>query len=370
MDDFHIEILRNLVSFNTVTPAIIDIMFYCRTLFESWGGTVKIHQSGNVPNLVAYIGNSVRTLCIAGHLDIVEPGNNWQYAPFILTEKDGKLYGRGTNDMKGPLSAMLAAVHDFIQKPSDLSIMILLTGDEEVMTDNGMHSLMQYVTQFHKRFDLCILPESCSPDKAGEYIKIGCKGSMNIDISSHAPQGHVVNVSNNHLHCFIDTVHKLINLHIDNGNDMFEPSKLQLTSIDVGNTTRNIVPSNISAEFNVRFNTARTSNQLKFMINELIPKNINRKINILSEPFIGCSVEWQNRLRNVVSRILNKPIKLGTFGGNSDAKTLHKYMDVVEIGSPLGQAHIADEFILKSELDKLRNMYYELIVSIANQKWS
>ena len=370
MDNLHIEILRRLVSFNTVTPAGIDIMLYCKELLESWGFTVKIHQSENVPNLVAYIGNGVKTLCIAGHLDVVEPGNNWQYEPFTLIEMDGKLYGRGTNDMKGSLSSMLASIHDFIQQSSGLSIMILLTGDEEIMTNNGMHSLMNYVTHFHKSFDLCILPESCSPGEAGEYIKIGCKGSMNIDISSHAPQGHVANIPNNHLHRFIDTVHKLIGLHIDDGNDVFEPSKLQLTSIDVDNNTRNIVPSNIFAQFNVRFNNVRTSEQIKLMFEKLVPSGINSNIEVLSEPFIGCSVEWQAKLICIVVNSLNKNVAVGTFGGNSDAKTLHKYMNVVEIGTPLAQAHITDEFILKSDIDKLRSLYYDLISGIASQNWS
>lgn len=405
MDNLHIDLLRQLVSFGSVTPASVASMVFCQNLLKQWGFDTHIHQSGVVPNLVAYLQRGHRTLCVAGHLDVVDPGNNWDYNPFELTEHNGKLYGRGTNDMKGPLASALIAIKDFIQKPSNLSIMVLLTGDEEVMTDDGMKSLMSHVYQHHKSFYLGIIPESCSPGMAGEYIKMGCRGSMNVDVTSTYPQGHVANTSFNHLHHFINTVHKLVNFHIDAGNEVFNPSILQLTSIDVGNSTRNIVPSNISAKFNIRFNNVRTSDQIKSTIDKLIPGNIDREINVLSEPFIGCSLDWVEKLKiimeyslldysaigtsnycnknycnkitnaEVTTRVFdNSKMKLkipkitfGTFGGNSDAKTLHNYMNVVEIGSSLAQAHISNEFITIYDINKLRHLYYDLLVGISAQ---
>ena len=366
MDNDHIKLLQKLVSFDTVTPASIEAVRYCKELLDSWGIETYIHQSGNVPNLVGYLNRGSETLCIAGHLDVVVPGNEWIYNPFELTEHTGKLYGRGTNDMKGPLSSALIAVRDFIKQSSNLSIIILLTGDEEVMTDNGMKSLMEYVNQRCNNFLIGIIPESCSPRNSGEYIKVGCRGSINVSLISQAPQGHVACTQNNHLHKFINTVNELVNLRLDGGNNDFEPSLLQLTSIDVGNSVRNIVPGNITAKFNIRFNNIRSSAELKQIVSDLIPEYINVDISTLSEPFIGCSNEWQKKLQTIVEKSLNKPIGIGTIGGNSDAQTLHKYMNVVEIGSPLAQAHTTDEFITLSDMDKLRKLYYDVFVGLSN----
>lgn len=365
MDNDHIKLLQKLVSFNTITPSCIDAVRFCEELLKKWGFTTRIHQSGNVPNLMAYLNRGSKTLCVAGHLDVVDPGDGWTYNPFELVEHDGKLYGRGTNDMKGGLSSAIIAIRDFIKQPSDLSIMILLTGDEEVMTDNGMKSLMNYVTQYHNDFIIGVIPESCSPKNSGEYIKIGCRGSMNINLTSVGHQGHVACTKNNHLHKFVDTVNNLVNFHIDDGNNEFEPSTLQLTSIDVGNSVRNIVPNKITAEFNIRFNNVRSPNWIKQAICNLIPNTITANIETLSEPFIGCSCEWQRKTQTIVETSLNKTVDVGTAGGNSDAQTLHKYMNVVEIGSPLSQAHTANEFITRSDMDKLRKLYYDIFIGIS-----
>lgn len=392
MDNSHIDLLRQLVSFRTVTPASIASIVFCQNLLKQWGFDTHIHQSGVVPNLVAYLPRGNRTLCIAGHLDVVEPGNNWDYNPFELTEHNGKLYGRGTNDMKGPLASALIAIKDFIQKPSNLSIMVLLTGDEEVMTDDGMKSLMNYVYQHHKSFYLGIIPESCSPGMAGEYIKMGCRGSMNVDITSTYPQGHVANTSFNHLHQFIDTINQLIKLPINTKQTKEQPSTIQLTSIDVGNSVRNIVPSNISAQLNIRFNGSRTSTELSNMISNVVKNlnNIKLVVETLSEPFIGCSLDWVEKLKTIMehsllnyltvetpnigpptsnnnSKLVIPTVTFGTFGGNSDAKTLHNYMNVVEIGSSLAQAHISNEFITIYDINKLRYLYYGLLVGISAQ---
>jgi len=243
--------------------------------------------------------------------------------------------------------------------------MVLLTGDEEVMSDNGMKSLTNYVTQHHNDFLIGIIPESCSPGNSGEYIKVGCRGSMNINLTSVVPQGHVACTKNNHLHKFINTVDNLINFKIDDGNGNFEQSTLQLTSVDVGNNVRNIVPEKITAEFNVRFNNVRNSSELKQTICDLIPNTITADIEILSKPFIGCSKEWQQKLQTIVETSLNKTVNVGTAGGNSDAQTLHKYMNVVEIGTPLTQAHTADEFITRADMDKLRKLYYDIFIGIS-----
>ena len=158
-DNLHISILKDLVSFESITPNGDKAIQYCSELLHSWGFTTNVYKYNGVSNLYAKLYRGAKSFCIAGHIDVVPPLDNWTYNPWQLTEHNGCLYGRGTNDMKGPLSAALAAVYDFIKNSSNLSIVIMMTSDEEIMTDNGMKSLVQELINKSEYIDYCILPE-------------------------------------------------------------------------------------------------------------------------------------------------------------------------------------------------------------------
>ncbi|MBR1944636.1 MAG: succinyl-diaminopimelate desuccinylase [Alphaproteobacteria bacterium] len=363
INNMYVDILRSLVKCKSITPNSDGAIEYCHDLLTSWGFISKIYNHGPVLNLYAKYGNGNKNICIAGHIDVVPPIGNWSYNPWELTNSNGKLYGRGTNDMKGPLSAALVAIHDYIKNNQHTSISVMLTSDEEVMTDNGMKSLVKELIAHNEKIHYCILSESCSKGNAGEYIKIGCKGSLNIDLTSNGEQCHVAS-GNNHINNFILLLNNLVNIPLDNGNERFEKSIINITSIDTGNDTRNIVPPSIQAKLNIRFNDNWTHDSLEQYIISKLSNNITCRFQRFGNPFIGASIEYQTKLKYIIERTLNKKVEIGTYGGNSDALSLHDITEVVEIGSPLAQAHIVDEYITIDDMNKLYNIYKAILENL------
>ncbi|MDR0630923.1 MAG: succinyl-diaminopimelate desuccinylase [Holosporales bacterium] len=364
MLDFCIKILRDLVSFKTITPHGADAIEYCSNFLESLGFSCQKLQYGEVSNMYARFGNSKKNLCFAGHVDIVPPQNDWVNDPFTLVEKGEKLYGRGVNDMKGPLAAFLVALKNFPLNSSDLSISVLLTSNEEISGENGTKEVIKFLKEKNEVITGAVLCESCSPYSAGEYIKIGCKGSLNIDLISSGKQCHVVNgkVFGNHIHNFVKTLYDLTTLEFDKGNENFSSSDLEITSIDIENPTRNLIPNNAIAKLNIRFNNLWTFEKLE----ELIKKKANG-LNVLfkrfENPFVCANQNFIDFLKNVIKETIWKEPQIGTLGGNSDASFIKDITDVVEIGSRISEAHIANEFITKEDLMKLMNIYSSIMNS-------
>lgn len=359
----YIDILKKLVSCKSTTPSSDGSIEYCYKLLTSWGFDAHIYNYGPVSNLYAKYTIGNKNICIAGHMDVVPAIGIWQYNPWELTENNGKLYGRGTNDMKGPLSAALAAIYYYINNNPKVSISVMLTSDEEIMTDNGMKSLVKELIKNNEKIDYCILCESCSKGNSGEYIKIGCKGSLNIDLISHGEQCHVA-YGNNHINKFMSLLSNLVNNNLDNGTDLFEKSIINITSIDVNNNIRNIVPSSAYAKLNVRFNNNWIHESLEKYIISKLSNNIEYKFERFGYPFIGASIEYQNKLKYIIENTLNKPVEIGTYGGNSDALSIHNITEVVEIGSPLAQAHIVDEYITIEDMNKLYTIYKAILENL------
>ena len=353
----YIEILENLVKCKSVTPNSDGAIEYCNKLLTSWGFESNIYKYGQVYNLYAKYNNGNKNMCIAGHVDVVPSIGDWKYNPWELTESNGKLYGRGTNDMKGPLSAALAAIYYYINNNPKLSISVMLTSDEEIMTDNGMKSLVNELIKSNEKIDYCILCESCSKNSSGEYVKVGCKGSLNIDLISHGDQCHVAS-ANNHVNKFVSLLNNLVN------NDLNNSTIINITSIDIGNNVRNIIPSIASAKLNIRFDNNWTHDSLEQYIISKLNSNIEYKFERFGYPFIGASIEYQNKIKNIIEEALNKKVEIGTYGGNSDALSIHNITEVVEIGSPLAQAHTVDEYITLEDMEKLYKIYKEILENL------
>ncbi|MDR1034524.1 MAG: M20/M25/M40 family metallo-hydrolase, partial [Holosporales bacterium] len=239
MDNIHIDILSDLVKLETITPHGRPAINYCSQFLKTIGFQCFDLDFNGIANLYARFGNMEKNLCFAGHVDIVPPGGDWKMPPFVLTKKNGHLYGRGTNDMKGPLAACLAAVRDFCACNShSISLSVLLTSDEEIMGENGTNRIVSFLLDNNEKLDGCILCESCCPhDVSGSYIKIGCRGSLNVDFLSRGAQCHIINgkICGNHLQKFLFFLNALLNEKLDSGTEKFPPSSMEITSIDVGN---------------------------------------------------------------------------------------------------------------------------------------
>jgi succinyl-diaminopimelate desuccinylase len=369
MDTLHTQILRDLVAFKTITPSGEDAINYCSKFLGALGFECKILNFGEVSNLYARFGNYRKNICLAGHVDVVPPIGNWNTNPFELVEKDGIYYGRGVNDMKGPLASALAAISDYIsnQGLKKTSISVILTSDEEIMSSDGCEKVVSFLKTKDEKISGAILCESCSPGRAGEYIKTGCRGSLNVDITSIGRQCHVVNgkLRGNHLHNLVNVLHELSDMYLDEGSYCFTPSELEITSIDVGNDTRNIIPSMATAKLNIRFNDMWTFEKLEGMI-----KGMARGCKVRFQRF-GRPIFCKNKalidfLKQVISNVIGRTPRSGTDGGNSDAFSLESITDVVEIGSSTSEAHIENEFISEKDLIKLREIYRNILENFAN----
>ncbi len=364
MDAIILEILKDLVKCRSLTPNDDGAIDYISGFLGSLGFLCQKFQFGETTNLYAKFGTSQKNLCFAGHVDVVPPLDGWKSDPFELTEKDGKLFGRGVNDMKGPLASCLSAIHCFLsEKEPDFSISVLLTSDEEIMAEDGMASAVQHLKGSQEHITACVLCESCSPKESGEYIKNGCRGSLNVNLTSKGTQCHVVNTAKygNHIHGFIETLSKLTSLKLDNGNKNFAPSNLEITSIDIGNDVRNIVPVQASAKMNIRFNTEWTFEKLEQFITDQLSSNIDVSFERFGYPFIGASEKFIKFLKTSIEKTIGKIPEIGTLGGNSDAVSIREITDVVEIGAPVANAHITNEFIEIKDLEKLKAIYHGLI---------
>ncbi|MDR0640415.1 MAG: succinyl-diaminopimelate desuccinylase [Holosporales bacterium] len=361
-----IQLLEKLVGFKTVTPDGKDAIDYCSNFLENLGFRCHALNYNGVSNLYAKLGNSDRNLCFAGHVDVVPPCGNWSVDPFVLTRQNGMCYGRGTNDMKGPLSACLSSISKFVGTHRDIpfSISVLLTSDEEVMGGNGTGKVVQFLQAKNEKITGCILCESCSPwSGSGNYIKIGCRGSLNVDLISRGPQCHVVNskILGNHIHHFIASLNKLIDEPLDVGDDIFPPSSMEVTSIDTDNDIRNIIPSQLHAKLNIRFNGAWSFENLEKYIGERFPGNVEIIFERFKEPVICSQPEFIAFVREAITEATGIVPGVGAQGGNSDAIFISELADVVEVGSPIAGAHIIDECIAEEHLDLLEKIYMEII---------
>ncbi|MDR3030761.1 MAG: succinyl-diaminopimelate desuccinylase [Holosporales bacterium] len=369
MSNLHIEILKNLVSFKSISPSDGGAMKYCQEILTSLGfDCIKLNFE-NVSNLYAKIGNFKKNLCFAGHVDVVPPLMGWDFAPFDLTPSNGKLYGRGTNDMKGPLASCFAAISDFLKsRKQDFSISVILTSDEEIMGDNGTKKVAEFLKEKQETITGCILCESCSPNKSGEYIKIGCRGSLNVNLTSIGKQCHVVssNKFGNHIHDFIKLLSSLADCKLDYGNENFTPTNLEITSIDIENKVRNIIPPKASAKINVRFNDLWTFDKLEDFIKSQICNKVLCSFERFGFPFIGSDADFIEFLKNSIEKELGKAPEIGTSGGNSDAISIREITNVVEIGSPIENAHITNEYIDELDLIKLRKIYLNILKSFSS----
>ncbi len=363
------KLLADLIHFKSITPNGDEAIKYCSRFLKDLGFRCLILKFGDVSNLYAKLGNFPKNLCFAGHIDVVPPLDNWESDPFELRENNGLLYGRGTNDMKGPLASCLFAISEYIKdnKNPNFSISVILTSDEEIMGENGTKKVIRYLKEKNEKITGCVLCESCSPKESGEYIKIGCRGSLNIDVKSNGPQCHVVSGKSfgNHLHDFVEKISNFCKIELDKGNSNFSPSDIELTSIDAKNEIRNIIPSEIVAKFNIRFNDLWNFDKLEDFVKKAFP-NLTLTFERFGTPFVGADSDFIGFLSKSLTKTLRKFPEIGTMGGNSDAVSIKELTNVVEIGSPIANAHIVNEFISINDLLKLKKIYYNIISDFGN----
>jgi succinyl-diaminopimelate desuccinylase len=335
-------------------------------------------KSYNVDNLFATIGSQGKHLAFAGHTDVVPPGNadSWKHPPFSAKIDGDKLYGRGSEDMKSNIACFMSATEEFISKNGenfDGKLSFIITGDEENDAINGTYKVMKWTKENKINFDHCIVGEPTSNKTIGDKIKIGRRGSINFYLKAKGIQGHTANGhrAENPIHYLVKLLNNLISEPLDNGNEFFVPTTIQIPTIDVRNTANNIIPEFAEATINIRFNDQHTTESIKNWLQKNIDLIFNGIDNascsftteVNAKSFLNKPGYLSELMSKSISEINSKNSKpeLATDGGTSDARFIKNYCEVAELGIRNQTLHKVDEFVYLSDISELHKIYLRII---------
>jgi len=366
-----IEVLSNLIKCKSITPNDDGCQTYIGRYLKQLGFNIYLKKYGDVNNIIAKKGSSGPVIAFVGHTDVVPTGdvNQWSTNLFELTELKGKLYGRGTSDMKGSVACMMLAIKKFLEENSshDGTIMMILTSDEEGDAINGIQKLVSNNDLKEHNIDMCLIGEPASKNKLGDTIKNGRRGSLSGTVVIKGIQGHIAYPHNakNPIHLFSPILDKLVNQEYDRGNDCFPPTSFQISNINSGVGTANIIPGELTFDFNFRYSPESTK--------EMLQKNVK---DILDSSGVDYGIEWyhsgepylttEKKLLNVcidsINSVLGIKPSVSTDGGTSDGRFMAKICnEVIEFGLINESIHKINEHTTEQDLDDLINIYKKLL---------
>ncbi len=363
-----LPLAQALIRCPSVTPVDAGAQDVLAERLAALGFTVWRLPFGEVPNLFARHGTGGFHFCYAGHTDVVPPGAaGWSADPFSGEVRDGRLYGRGACDMKGSVAAFVAAVEDRLAAgPTDGSVSLLITGDEEGDAADGTVKVLGWMAENGHLPDFCVVGEPTSKAVLGDTIKIGRRGSMNAKITVHGRQGHSAypHKADNPVHRLVRALAALTAAPVDAGTDWFEATTLQVTSVDVGNPVTNVIPASASARLNIRFSDLHRGRDLHAWLNATLAQYAERfdlDVAISGEAFLTQPGDLVGRLSAAVRRATGVAPQLDTGGGTSDARFIALHAPVAEFGPVGATMHQVDECIPVDELRALCAAYREIL---------
>ena len=363
----------DLIRCPSVTPAEGGALDLLQSILEGMGFVChrlpfSAEGTPDVDNLYARYGTARPNFCFAGHTDVVPTGpkESWSVDPFAAEIRDGVLYGRGATDMKSAIAAFVVAVQRLLREKSpEGSISLLITGDEEGPSVNGTKKMLQWLTENNQDIDICIVGEPTNPTRLGEMMKIGRRGSMNTWLTVTGEQGHVA-----YPHLADNAAHRLINLlqaitaePLDGGSEHFQPSTLQISTIDIGNPTTNVIPGEARATFNIRFNDLHSSATLTEWLRKTFDAAIGEggkydlRIEVSGESFLTPPGQLSDIISDACQKVLGERPELSTTGGTSDARFIKDYCPVAEFGLVGQTMHKADERVAVRDIENLTDIY-------------
>jgi succinyl-diaminopimelate desuccinylase len=366
-----VDIAKNLISCPSVTPVDAGAQEYLAGFLKSLDFECHHLKFEDVPNLFARIGTGKPHLCYAGHTDVVPPGaeKDWKHGPFNPVVENGKLYGRGASDMKGSVAAFAAAAMEFLKSNKDFkgSISFLITGDEEGPAINGTVKVLEWMVKNGHIPEVCLVGEPTNPAHHGQEVKIGRRGSLSGTITVTGKQGHAAypHMADNPVPRIARLVAALSGHKFDNGTEFFQPTNLEVTTIDVGNPATNVIPQKATAKFNIRFNNTWTQESIQKEIRNVMDKT-GEKYQIefrgdSSHSFLTQPGEWTELVKKAVMEVTGRTPKYTTSGGTSDARFAHAYCPVVEYGGVNESIHAVDENTDISVLQDLVKIYKRVL---------
>jgi len=368
-----ITLSQELIRLESVTPDKGDALDLLATYLTKMGFKCEklvFEEEGYapVPNLYARLGSAAPNFCFAGHTDVVPVGakDHWSVDPFTAEVRDGQLYGRGASDMKSAIAAFVVAVERTLAKGTPKgSISLLITGDEEGDAVNGTKKVLDWMRERNEQIDMCLVGEPTNPTEMGQMIKIGRRGSLHGIVTVKGTQGHVAypHVAKNPIP---DMVKLLATLDgpLDDGNDRFQPSNLEIVNVHVGNESHNVIPAEAKARFNVRFNNEFTPEALRAELTRRMDgAGVDYEIDwwLSGDSFLTPAGPLSDAVQEAASARLGVTPELSTTGGTSDARFIKDMCPVVEFGLVGATMHKIDEHVAVADIEALTDIYEDVI---------
>lgn len=366
-----IALTQALIRCPSVTPADAGALGVLAETLTALGFVchpLRFEEAGTAPidNLYARFGTGSPHFCFAGHTDVVPPGDlsGWSVDPFAADIKGERLFGRGAADMKGGIAAFVVAVSAFLADNPAFggSISLLITGDEEGPAINGTKKMLEWLAARGETIDACVVGEPTNPRSLGEMMKIGRRGSLSGTITVQGVQGHVAypHLADNPIPKMVKLLTALGSGALDDGTAHFQPSNLEVTTVDTGNPTSNLIPGSVTASFNVRFNDSFSGATLEALVRQRLDSAgvpYELKISISGESFFTPPGPLSALVAGAVETVLGVTPELSTTGGTSDARFIRAYCPVVEFGLVGQSMHKVDENLRLADLAALTQIY-------------
>jgi len=371
-----VEILSKLISCKSITPEDDGCQEFIELYLKNLGFETEIKKHDNVINLIARYGKESPVFAYAGHTDVVPTGDldKWLTNPFELTEIDSKLYGRGTSDMKGSVACILISIREFLNSNKDFkgSIVVILTSDEEGPAQNGIKKLVSDGDLTKHNIDMCLIGEPSCKKALGDTIKNGRRGSLSGKIIVQGIQGHVAYPHNamNPIHAFSSTLKDLVNKKYDKGNEYFPPTTFQISNLNSGVGATNIIPGQLSMDFNFRYSTETTCEGLMSDITKIMDAS-DLEYSITwhhsGDPYLTEKKELLDICVSATKEILDVTPNISTDGGTSDGRFIAKICDqVIEFGLINESIHKINEHTTENDLRNTVKVYSQILRNIFN----
>ncbi len=358
-----IDLFLKLLSFESITPDDAGSLAYIRSYLQGYE-EIWVNEGG-VKNLFLYkkFGEGDH-LCFAGHVDVVPPGKGWQTDPFVPVIKEGKIYARGTQDMKSGVAAFVQTLRETETFNGTLSL--LLTSDEEGVATYGTQIMLAHLKEVGMLPDYCVVAEPTCEDRFGDAIKIGRRGSINGYLTIHGRQGHAAypEKADNPVHRIAPLLQQLAGVNLDKGDDDFAPSQMVITDIRGGMEVTNVTPGELKLMFNVRNSTKTTQDDVRVHVDKVLDgMEYTLELTQGSYPFVtDRNSKIVEAMRRSIKEITGVETKLSTAGGTSDARFMGAYgIDVVEFGVINDTIHAPNERTSVDEVKRLYRVFSDLV---------
>ena len=362
-----VALLCDLIRRPSITPDDAGCQDLLKTRLEAAGFGCETMQFADVTNLWARRGTESPVLCFAGHTDVVPPGADdaWDTDPFDPVIRDGKIYGRGSADMKSGLAAMIVAVERFVVDHPDHSgsIAFLITSDEEGPARNGTLKVIEALRDRDESFDYCVLGEPSSAKQLGDVVRIGRRGSLSGMLKVKGVQGHVAypQLADNPIHRFAPVLTEIESTVWDGGNESFPPTSFQMVALSSGSGAPNVTPADLNARFNFRYSTVWSHETLQQKVTTIFDRHefsYELDWHLSGEPFLTQPGALIDAVVTVVTEQTGSAPELSTGGGTSDGRFIAKTgADVVELGPVNASIHKVNEHVLLDDVPRLCEMY-------------